>query len=74
MLVWGNVAGEPGKGPTPEEAVAILGADAVTWFRVSGLSAQIIALLDGTEPQIMPEGWTYTANPDGTVTVIRPQA
>lgn len=74
MLVWGNIAGEPGKGQTPEEAVAMLGTDAATWFRVSSLSAQIVALLDGVEPQIMPEGWSYTAHADGTVTLLRPEA
>lgn len=73
MLVWGNVAGEAGKGPTPEEAVAMLGTSAARWFAVSSLSAQIIAILDGAAPQIMPQGWDYTANPDGTVTLIRPQ-
>lgn len=72
MLVWGNVAGEAGKGPTPEEAVALLGTDAATWFQVSGLSAQVIALLDGAEPQIMPPGWSYVAHPDGSVTLVRP--
>ncbi len=71
-LVWGNVDGT-GEGPTPEQAVAILGTDAVKWFQLSGLSAQIIAILDGAEPQIMPAGWNYTANADGTVTLIRPQ-
>lgn len=71
-LVWGNVDGT-GQGPTPEEAVALLGTEAVKWFTVSGLSAQIIAILDGVPPQIMPDGWEFAMNPNGTVTLTQPQ-
>lgn len=86
-LVWGNVAGEPGKGPTPEEVVATLGTDAAAWFMSARMAARQIALaelsaqgvkvpseaqLEAAAPAVMPAGWTYVINADGTVTLNRP--
>lgn len=71
-LVWGNINGIEGQGPTPEEAVTSLGVTAAKWFKVAATSSQLITLLDGVAPQIMPEGWTYVINADGTVTLTRP--
>jgi hypothetical protein len=69
-LVWGNADGQ-GQGPTPQEACDLLDSAAAKWFAVSALSAQIIAILDGVEPQIMPEGWTYR-NDLGRIILTRP--
>ena len=68
-LVWGNCQAQPGMGPTPAEAVALLGASAREWFAVSALATQIIGRIDGTAMPIMPDGWRYVEHPDGTVAV-----
>lgn len=66
--VWQNPAA------TPQQMVAAMGTRAATIFAASAASAQVISLADGVEFKVMPDGWGFQANPDGTVTLIPPTA
>lgn len=69
-LVWANP-----DGLTPQEVLDAVGHDAVALFQVSSLVTQILAIATGSAPAaVMPEGWDFTANEDGTVTLVPPQA
>jgi hypothetical protein len=67
-MVWKNTLKK-----TPQEVVAAFGTDAVQLFQISGLVRQLIQTVSGQEPPpTMPAGWGFTANPDGTVTLVPP--
>lgn len=61
---------------TPHEAVAALGKEAKTFFISHGIITDLcinMAILNGIPPDVkgIPEGWTYTLNDDGTVSVAQ---
>lgn len=66
-LVWANPLGL-----APQEVIDLVGTDALKLF---SLSAQIGEMLNQIQPgcvvNAVPEGWTYTVNGDGTVTVTQ---
>lgn len=69
QIVWANP-----EGLTPQEVLDAVGHDAAALFQVSSLVSQILAIATGEAPAaVMPPGWTYTINPDGTVAVTKPE-
>jgi hypothetical protein len=52
-----------------QERVNQFGTDAVRLFRLSAMLAYVRYLVTGSVPNIMPAGWGYTENADGTVTL-----
>jgi hypothetical protein len=60
---------------TPQQVVAALGTQAVLIFT---RSAELAAFLAGAGvtgiPLTVPAGWSYTANPDGSITLTPPAA
>jgi len=65
-FVWNNPDG------TAQQAVATLGTNAASVFELSNLLCGLIGSITGSTPSPMPVGWSYTANADGTVTLIAP--
>lgn len=57
------------EGTTVQDIVDALGTDAAELFELSGKLAEFIASIDAAEVRPLPEGVTYVANADGTVTV-----
>jgi hypothetical protein len=65
QTVWDNP-----EGLTPQEVLDAVGSDSAALFQVSSLVSQLVAVASGSEPAaVMPLGWTYQINEDGTVSV-----
>jgi hypothetical protein len=63
--VWSNPLA------TPDKIVKELGTDAVKVFTLSAGLAAYLNAAGASVPAAMPTGWTYTANPDGSVTLVK---
>jgi hypothetical protein len=68
-FIWNNPSGA-----TPQQTVAAMGTNAAALFQLSSLVCTLIGQITGTTPGIMPAGWTYVANSDGSVTLTPPTA
>jgi len=57
---------------TPQVMAAAWGTNGADLFRISGLTAAYIAAVTGKPRLILPPGWTFVVNADGTVTLTPP--
>lgn len=73
-MVWNNPRA------TPEEVIAALGTDAVEVFSLSSQLGTLLAAAVGNDmkkivehgiPTGVPEGYSYKANEDGTITLSK---
>lgn len=63
-LLWNNPYGL-----TPQEVLDAFGTEAVQAFLLSANTGEFINQLGAGVRNAVPEGYTYTANPDGTITL-----
>ena len=66
-LVWSNPSGA-----TPQQVVSTMGTQAATIFELSSILCSTLGAFTGSTIGVMPAGWSYTANADGTVTLVAP--
>lgn len=65
--VWSNP-----HGLSPQQVLNCYGTDAMKLFQLSNVIAEQLTLNGiGDFSRVVPEGWTYAINPDGTVTVTQ---
>lgn len=57
------------EGITPQDVIDALGTDAAEAFALSASLATLIESIDADQVVSVPDGVTFTANPDGTVTL-----
>jgi hypothetical protein len=67
IFIWNNPSDA-----TPQQTVAAMGTNAAALFQLSSLICVLIGQITGTTPSVMPAGWSYAANSDGTVTLTPP--
>jgi hypothetical protein len=64
--VWAN------RQYTPQEVIAAYGTSAVELFQLSGAMQTLLEHVTGQSVPVMPEGWTYEAHADGSITLTPP--
>lgn len=57
---------------TPQQVLDLLGSDAAKLFAVSNAAVELLNLVGEGIESVVPEGWNYTINPDGTITLTGP--
>lgn len=64
-FVWANPR------TTPQQALDAFGPDAVELFKLSDAYCAMVQAYTGQAVSVVPAGWNYAINPDGTVTVTQ---
>jgi len=57
---------------TPQQMAAAWGTNCGDLFRISGLTAAYIAAVRKQTRTVLPAGWTFVVNADGSVTLTPP--
>ena len=63
-FIWNNI-----DGLTPQQAIDLFGKDAADLFMLSNAYCMMLETYTGQPQKVMPEGWSFIFNEDGTVTV-----